>query len=135
MIGSLAGLGYGAFKHKRGYQDAMSSVESGDTSELYEEISDFLDDYTETFEKTSEIYDSRLNPGISNDAQAAFGILGVKNPGRMGKRMGQIKALNDMDKELNELVEDAEPYGNSGEPEGSVEMEDVQTSLSDKAKV
>lgn len=135
MIGTLTGLGYGALKHRGGYRDAVDSIESGDTSELYEEISEFLDSYSQMHDRTSEIYGSNFEPGISNESQAAFALLTAKNPGRAGRRMGQIKAVNEMDRELSELMDMAEDYQEQESLDGSVGMSDVQSTLSGQAEV
>lgn len=135
MIGSLAGLGYGALKHRGGYHDAIDSIESGETSELYEEISEFLDNYSQIHDTTSEIYSSSFDPGISNESQAAFALLTAKNPGRAGRRMGQIKAVNEMDRELSELRATAESYEDTETVDGSVDMSDVNSTLSSQAEV
>ena len=135
MIGTLTGLGYGALKHRGGYQDAMDSIEEGKTSELYEDISEFLEEYSQIHEKTNEIYSSRFGPSLSNESQAAFALLTAKNPGKAGQRMGQIKAVNEMDKKLSELRLMAENYGEAENLDGSVNMEDIENTLNGKAEV
>ena len=133
MFTTTLGLLYGELNRRIGYRNARKAMEEGETGKLYEEISDYLESFNQSYDFMENLEQKGLDADIVDTPQKAMVYQTARNPSGTGRFYGQRKAILETPFDLEDLreldTEEIVSHLDGREETGAVSMADTPSEV------